>query len=224
MILLTKITPYNASMATLAVDTEHPDLDVAIVRENQNQVYFWGDLIVAPNLTDKMLAYTYLEWERQGLNEYIWYEGVPTLTWFLDHFMKMTVLGCFKDVAGVPQIVGIGWFNSLTIMGGTYKKAEAGMAFFKQVLPEETKRYGQLMIDWVFKHLGLDAMHGATPVKNRAAMHYMKSLDFEHCGPVGGYCSYNGELCACEISWMMRDRWDRIKPFRVEKVVTDGRT
>lgn len=204
-------------MATLAIEPLHPDLDVQVVRENKNQVYFWGDLVVAPNPSEQMLAYAYLEWERQGLNRYIWYEGVPSLSWYLENFKKMTVLGCFKDVAGVAQLVGLGWLNSLTMMGGAYKKAECGMAFLPRVGPAQTKRFGQLMIDWAITHLGLDAMHGATPVKNTAAIRYMIDLGFEHCGPVGGYCSYNGELCACEISWMMRDRWERIKPFRVEK-------
>ncbi len=187
-----------------------------IVYENQNQVYRWGKLLVAPRLSEQMLAYAYLEWERQGLNKYIWYEGVPSLSWYLEQYKKMTVLGCFVD-CGSAQLVGLGWLNTLTIMAGKYKKAECGMAFFRNVGHDISLRFGQMMVDWAMAHLGLDAMHGATPTKNRAAIRYMRLLGFEHCGPVGGYSSFDGELCPCEISWMMRDRWERIKPFHVKK-------
>ena len=80
-----------------------------------------------------------------------------------------------------------------------------------------------MMVDHAITHVGLDAMFGATPVKNPAAIRYMQKLGFSHCGPVENYCSFNGELCACEISWMTREKWERIRPFRVEKRSNLGR-
>ena len=195
----------------------HIGVDSAVVRENKNQVYSIDHLIVAPNPTEQMLAYAYLEFERQGLNKWIWYEGVPSLSWYLAEFKKMTVLGCYADVDGTAQIRGLGWINTLTLMGGNFKKAEVGMAFFSQVKNVDTMCYGNMMVDWAITHLGLDAMFGTTPVKNPAAMRYMRHLNFSHCGPVENYCSFNGELCACEISWMTREKWERVRPFRVEK-------
>jgi hypothetical protein len=209
---------YHAAMSAVAEPIHsYIGVNLPVVREDKNQVYFLDRLIVAPNPSEQMLAYAYLEFERQGLNKYIWYEGVPSLSWYLAEFKKMVVLGCYEDVDGIAQIRGLGWVNTLTLMGGKFKKAEVGMAFFKEVPHGHTHSFGLMMVDHAITHVGLDAMFGATPVKNPAAIRYMQKLGFSHCGPVENYCSFNGELCACEISWMTREKWEQIRPFRVEK-------
>ena len=188
----------------------------SVITMDENQVMTWDDLVVAAKPSEQMLAFAYLRFEREGILPMLFYEGVPKLSWFMAQYSDILSLGCYlKDPDGNTNLAGLGWVNAMTMMGSKHKKAEVGMGFFRGAHPGKVHRFGMMMIEWAFSIGGLSALHGATPVKNIGAVRYMRSLGFEHFGPVEGYCSWQGELSACEISAMTKERWDHLRPFTV---------
>ena len=168
-----------------------------------------GELLVLPRPNDQTLATAYLRFENEGSLESLFYEGVPSLLWFVQNFQasERSVLACgHENGKGGYDLDGLGWINEVhTMAAGKFRKAECGMAFFRGA--KNTVMYGQLMAEWAFTVLKLDALFGTTPEPNKLAVNYARNVGFELHGPLPHYASWKGELCACWLSVITREEW-----------------
>lgn len=141
----------------------------------------------------------------------IYHECEPDLKSFLDqHTSTDTVtLGCFREVNGTPEFIGMGWINTFQRMGGGHAKAEVGFGFFDGGSVFEKVRLVRMMVDWVFEHLDVDAIFGITPEPNRSAVAFIKRVGFDIVGPLPAYATWGGELCGAYVSCITKEhkRW-----------------
>jgi hypothetical protein len=179
------------------------------------QVYRQGDMIVAPKVSDDLLAYAYLRMQNEGILPLVFYEEVPSISWFLEKYQEAgtCVLGCYRQLEDRRDLEGLSWINSVTTMGGgRYRKAEVGQAFFRKV--HDPAGYAKIVIDWAFDNLKLDALFGTTPEPNKAAVQFARKLGFHMIGPLDCYATWQGELCGCWISVMTLGRWAEMQHGR----------
>lgn len=167
-------------------------------------------------VSDELLATAYLRLRQEGLLRYIFYAGEPSLYWFLDRYAKTKsteVIACFKeDENRKLEMVGLSWFNSREKVANLYDKAECGNAYFRKFHNYlDTTKAARLMTEFSFRYLGIDALFGCTPEKNRAAMLLAKRVGFEVWGPVPMYTAWEGEPCGAWISCLTRARWEELK-------------
>ena len=173
-----------------------------------------GQFSVSYELTEELLATAYLRYRAEDLLKIIFYEGEPSLTWFLDWSTRPTnhYLGGFmrpgldKD----PLFVGMGWFCQETNLNeGELIKSEVGMGFFRDYQRAGiTVPVGRLMLDVAFERMGFDSLFGTTPVQNRAALAYARKLGFGLSGPIPDYTLWEGKPTGVMISHMTRAMWD----------------
>ena len=180
--------------------------------EKQDGVYRCGNLIVAPDPPEAILAEAYLRFAREDLLGQIFYEGVPTLSWFLREFQKPDThaLGCFRRVGDTAQLCGMGWVNKITYGADGFKRAEVGIAFFRDTTLRSVK-FGGMMVDWIFDNCNLDMIYGMTPQPNEPAWKYAQSLGMTLAGPVPNFTSWKGELCGVWISSLSRQGWQKMR-------------
>lgn len=188
-----------------------------------------GDLYCTSQVSDELLAGSFLRFKEEGLSKYIWYEGQVSLTWFMEHFTKargVEVLAVGKQNAGgAVEMVGLGWLNSKTSIGSVLTKFDVGWAAFKKWHDfSTTVRAGRLMAEYSFRSLGATALFGSTPVKNRAAVLAAGRVGFELYGPVPNYTVWEGEPCAVMISALTKERWERIKEGMTHGATESGNT
>lgn len=183
--------------------------------------YDWGDQFVARCFNDEAMAYMYSRFKREQLLDILFYEKSYTLLEFLNYYLHKdtSTLACFqkKKQGDELEICGMGWLNDVTELGPNHARATCGMAFFRGFAePDYLVRFAQMMIEWAFDHLPIDALHGFTPAKNVPAVRFSKKIGFQVLGPLEGYTVWQGELADVYISSMTKSRWDSVSPWRKE--------
>lgn len=174
------------------------------------------NLMVDPCGGDVMLAYAYLQFRASGLLPVIFPERVPTLTDFLVQFMGMQVLGCYLDSITGPEMVGLGWLNSVTELADGRRRAEIGFGFFPsdkfghKFSLSIKLRLGRMMLAWAFEDFKLDVLVGTTPVANRGACLYANMLRFRMIGPLPQYGTYEGQPADYWQLAMTRRLWEDV--------------
>jgi hypothetical protein len=165
-----------------------------------------GNLVVQPSASDVILAHAYLRFRADGQLEQIFSEGIPSLTWFLQHYGQAQVLSCFIEESSRMDLVGLGWLNTLTEAGPQNRKADCGMAFFRGVRHEKMM-FGQMMLEWAFEDAGLSVLYGTTPAPHRRALMFSQMLGFKLIGPLPEYTLWEGQPCAAWISCLTKEQW-----------------
>lgn len=187
-----------------------------VYRETEFALWF-GNLACTDRVSDELLAQSYLRFKKDGLLEQIFYEGVPSLTWFLEHFAKsgkVEILAILRENQDKTlDHVCLGWLNARTSVGSVFDKMEVGFGFFRQYHrdPALIVSATRLMIEFAFRYLHIDAMFGTTPEKNLPAVRMAKRIGFEMHGPVSHFTAWDGAPCGVYISSMSRPRWESIK-------------
>lgn len=169
-------------------------------------------LTVSTRIGDDLAAVAYLTLKQQGLLRVVFYEGEPSLKWFLEWFQTndSVILGCFATALGstTPVLAGLGWLTSICERNGV-KRSEIGMVFFREwqhgSLPAE---WCDQMIDFSFEQLGMSAIYGTTPEANRAAVKFSKQMGFDQFGPIPYGCTWKGKPCGTIQSVMTRAMWE----------------
>jgi RimJ/RimL family protein N-acetyltransferase len=177
------------------------------------------NLCVSEKITDELLAFAYMRFEKEGLLKYLFYEGPPPgIKWFLDTFTdaKMDVLGCFeREPNGQLTLAGLTWFNSKTRIGHSFVRSECGQAFFREYHDRDhTCRWARLSAHYAFKFLKVDIIYGTTPVKNRAAVMAAKRAGFLVAGELPMYTLWEGEPCAAAISYLTPELLEEVEHGR----------
>lgn len=177
--------------------------------EKQDGIYSCGNLIVAPNPPEAILAEAYLRFAREDLLGQIFYQGpVPSLMWFLGEYRKPgnCTLACYRRVGDRAELQGLGWLNQVVHCGDNYTRGEVGTAFFRTTGIRAIK-FGQMMFDWFFENRAIDVAYGMTPVPNAPAWKYAKALGMTLAGPIPNFASWKGDLCGVWISSLSRKDW-----------------
>lgn len=175
--------------------------------------------IRALSITDQdTLAEIYLRLKREGLLPILFHEGVPDLAGFLSAYLKphsLTML-CFTESPHV-DICGMGHVTPPWFIGKDLARAETSMVFFdKWQRRDVTVPMAHLMCEYAFETTpSVQALFGTTPVPNKAAVRFITAAGFvRSTEPVPHYSTWQGQRCACYISWLTRERWAEIRPFR----------
>lgn len=181
--------------------------------------YECGNLVMARCQDDEVLAYAYSRFKREGILDILFYEQNYSLIQFVQKYLEenTATLACFsKDPLGNLNLVGIGWINEFFKMRD-FLRCNAGMGFFRRKdgeQPQNLVMLGQMMVEWAFDHLNIDAMHGVTPAGNRAAVAWSKKVGFLVSGPVEGGTVWKGELADVWMSSMTKARWAEKRPWK----------
>jgi hypothetical protein len=178
--------------------------------ESEIHVKGWAELnptalTIVPTNLDEILAHAYLRFRGDGLLQDIFSEGETTLTWFLQTYSQMAVVGAFRG----ESLAGLGWITKVLDMGPAGRKAEVGMAFFPEVAFAEKLELGRMMIAWAFETQNLGGLYGTTPAPHSKALAYAKLLGFELFGPIPGLSAWRGERCGAYVSAMTKERWEQ---------------
>jgi RimJ/RimL family protein N-acetyltransferase len=190
-----------------------------VLTKNQEnpEVYEYKNLVVMPARSDELLASAYLRLKSEELIGVLFYEKIPTLCEFLSMYMRpgMVNLGSWVRTGDQVQLAGIGSLDIPKDIGGGHRKGEASMVFFKEFQRRDvTLDSARLWIQWGFDQQNLSVIHGCTPVVNKSALRFMKSLGFEYArDPIKAFTTHKGELCDVVISWMTKERWENLKPL-----------
>ncbi len=181
----------------------------------EGPIYRCGELSLAPYPTERILAEGYLRFEQEGTLDLIYHHGgTHSLAWFLTQFVKEqnAILALCKNNA----VIGFAWFNYLAKIGSTeFKKAEAGIGFFRKTHPRDALLAAAMGTDWAFRELGLDVMFGVTPEPNKAAVRFLERLGRDTFGPIPMFTTFPFEgghqPCGAYISTMTTVKWQDIR-------------
>ncbi len=180
-------------------------------------VYRHENLIASPDLTDDLLATAYLRFKADNLIQTIYYEGEPGINgWMRQMGNPETIrLGAFADrgkkgIRGEKGVVfcGMAWVLNRQTLGNYMTKAEVGFGFFRHVAtPREKVQLGKMMTQALFERFNIDVLIGTTPVDNRAAMEYSKSVGYGLHGPIPNYVTWEGALSDVAVSVLTKQEW-----------------
>ena len=181
---------------------------------------------VAPTLTVKsdigedLLAVAYLRMKTEQLLQMVFWEKAPTLKSFLEWCAapNSVIVGCFTETdrsnVGSPPLIelaGLGWLTGITMRGGK-RRADAGEVFWRETQAAGlTSQFGRLLLDFAFEEVKASTIYGITPVRNVAAVRFMRHCGFESFGPIPELCCWMGETCDGYISAMTFANWARRK-------------
>lgn len=175
-----------------------------------------GGLAVAPLVrcpqAEILLADACLRWMKEGTLETIFHEGFLGVKWMIEWFLcpENTTLAAFRG----QEFCGLGWFLQPRKFANNIR-AECGLGFFRQQSNRtQNLDIGRMMLDWVFEHLAVDVLYGATPEPNKLALRFAKKLGFNVYGPVPYVCGWKGEMAGACFSIMTREDWLAWKHWR----------
>ncbi len=165
-----------------------------------------GELGMSVGMSDELLAMTYLRFKAEHSLETIYYQGVPSLTQFLQACSKpdRACLGGFVGNA----LAGICWaFNHEEI--GHLAKCELGFGFFEDVATSRQKvELGRLAIHVIFTNFRVDVITGVTPSENRAARRFTRACGLTmQAEPVPNYLVWEGALSSAYLSTLTKHDW-----------------
>src|SRR5271170_6017927 len=207
------------------LEAKEPRLASDVVsRYKETEFALWdSDLACTDRVTDEILAGSYLRFKRDGLLEQIFYEGVPSLNWFMNRFLNAkkreadvfvapsveVLMVLRKREDGIVEQLGLGWLNSRTNVANLYDKMEGGFGFFRDYHGQRDLMVQamRLMIEFSFRYLGIGSLFGCTPEKNRAALRMSRLVGFEQTTVLPHYTAWKGEPCGAVFSVMTKERW-----------------
>ena len=171
-----------------------------------------GKLHVYSDPGEKVLAATYLLFDREGMIETIWHADPPTISQFLEGAFRknLTYYVCMFQPEGQEraEIAGLTWAYDVTRLGKA-TIATVGMAFLRAYqhrgIPRE---FANLAIDMGFE-AGLDVMYGYTPLPNVPALRFISQCGFHAIGDLPLYTTFKGEACGVRISVLTKEMWAR---------------
>jgi RimJ/RimL family protein N-acetyltransferase len=170
-----------------------------------------GSLVVTTAVTEVQLAQAYIRMLEEGTLSTVFYQASPTLRDFLTEYLsqgRRICFGCFRDIKSQPiEFCGLAWvFNAVKMDGFT--KAEVGIVLFKrQSVKTDNLKFGQMILRMFFEKHAIDAVYGCTPEGNKLALRYAQKLGFGLTTPIPGYSTWQGQLCAGVISYMLKSDW-----------------
>ncbi len=181
-------------------------------------IYRSGDLAVSTRLNENLIGRAYYKLEDDQTLNTIYYERVPEIREHLKWLCapEAIVLGAFADrskskLPNKPkgfEFSGMAWVVGREVLGNGMSKAEVGFTFFRHAAsPAEKVALGKMMLEAFFSVYCIDVLLGTTPVVNRLAVDYSKSLGFELNGPIKNYCSWEGCLEPVIVSSMTKADW-----------------
>lgn len=188
--------------------------------DKNGPIYTFDRFIVAPLLDVDLIATAYLQMKREGVLAMFYYEADPGLAKFLAIMTAagLTALGCFvKRADGLTaDLVGIGQVAVPIEMANGQKKAEIGVAFFKDWQRRSvTATLCRMMLEWTFDRTDIDYLFGTTPEKNPAMLRFLEYLGFGRTSePIPHYATWHGVPCGVYPSWMSSETWKTLSPFR----------
>lgn len=172
-----------------------------------------GELFVTPTVTDHHLVQAYLQMEKEGTLETVFFQCVPTISQFLAMHLNQgerIVLGAFRGAEDKPEFCGMGWVMNPLRMNG-YHKAETGMVFFRERVGAESVSFGRLMLESFFSQYEIDYIFGVTPAQNKLALRYASKLGFSLHGPIPNFATWKGMPADAWISHMSAAQWAQIR-------------
>jgi|SRR5579872_207376 len=175
--------------------------------DEQTGCAHYGTLIVTPGLTADWLARAYFQMRAEGILPVVFFNEEPDIASFLRWFTRpeAVVCGCFRD----SVLRGLGWVSAQEKMGN-YRKAEVGMAFFRNRGPDALA-FARMMLTLVFERYPIDFMYGTTPASNKLAIRFARKLGFTITGPLPNYCLWKDLPCGAYISSLSRDDFRRLE-------------
>lgn len=190
------------------------------ILEKKAEGYRCGSQWIARCQNDELLAYAYHRFKEDELLPILFYENHQSMLHFVYQYMQdnvSTLAAWYDDGSGTPKLCGMGWINEFIKMGPDHLRCNSGMGFFRRQKDDpalDLVMYGQMMIEWAFDHLNIDAMHGVTPAKNRAALAFSRKCGFNLSGPIEAGTVWKGELCDVYMSSVTKKRWRSIRPWK----------
>jgi RimJ/RimL family protein N-acetyltransferase len=179
-----------------------------------------SQLLLKSAIGDSLLATAYLRFEIEGQLHHIYHRSVPSLREFLDYHLnpRNVWLACMiRPILdnGEPDetriaLAGLGWINTITDVtpDGKYKKAEVGMAFFREYQKRGIAgEFTEMLTDYAFDIPGVEALFGTTPEPNRAALIFGRRMGFTQLPPLPLYTCWEGKPCAAIVSYLTKDSW-----------------
>jgi RimJ/RimL family protein N-acetyltransferase len=174
-------------------------------------------IVVMPCKSDEILASIYIRLKAEGLLPILFYQKIPSLLDFLAMYLRpeMFSLSAWIRTGDEMRLMGIGSLDIPQPIGGGLKKGEVSETFFREFQRREyTLVACQLILQWGFEKTGVFQFHGCTPVRNRAAVRFLKGLGFGSMKEeLPNFVSFNGEPCGVILSWLDKNRWSEISPF-----------
>lgn len=169
-----------------------------------------GDLIVTPVLTDRLLAEAYIQMEKEGTLDVVFFQSVPSLSSFLEAHLagsNRVVLGAFRErQGGDPEFCGLSWImNPLNI--GNYIKAETGICLFRKNVGRDSINFGKMMLESFFTQYDVSCLFGVTPENNKLALRYAQRLGFSMHGPIPDFATWQGKPTGAFISHYSKEEW-----------------
>ena len=174
--------------------------------------------MIQAGITDRMLAAMYDRFDREKILPLLFYEN-PLMTIYefigLYRLKATNTIGCYMVDSLTQKLepIGLMWTNEVTSIG-SFKRANSGMSFYRGQPSHRLVRFAHMGIEWAFDRIGLNALHGITPDKNRAALLFSRKCGFELVGPMRGVTLWEGELADAWFSSMLKSRWAEIRPWR----------
>lgn len=171
-----------------------------------------GTLFIIKRPPQEALATVYIRLKQEGQLERVWYSRPTSLLDVLQWAAlpnNITYAGCFqKTGSDQVELCGIGWINEVTALGVGKYRGEVGMAFLREWQHDNIPlELCSMMIEDGFTHEGLDVVFGTTPVKNPAAIRFVKKIGFREVGTAPRFVSWKGEPCDALISCVTKEEW-----------------
>lgn len=165
-----------------------------------------GPYIVSPKPSESLVGHVYLRFEREGLLDRMFTQGKPSLSWFLDWCGKADLLVCSEEIEnGRAELRGMGWLTEVQDVAGVFRKAEAGICFFRR--QSAVTIFGKLMMAWAFANLDLMVIYGTVPASNRAAVMYAQRMGMKLSGVLPSYTLWKGKPCAACVFAITKEDW-----------------
>lgn len=172
----------------------------------------YGEMLVASDLSESVLAAAYLLLEKDGLIDSVFYDRKPSLSEFLG-WLKLPnskYLGGFVRMSNVghQEIAGLGMLWNIHGEPGA-RRADAHLVFRRKfwglnVVPDLTSQ----MIDYSFSTLGIDVLFATTSTKNRALLELTKSIGWTWHGPFPKYGMCHGKPGDAMIGYIQKRQND----------------
>lgn len=181
---------------------------------------YWqaGDHVITMGLSDEHLASAYQRFHREGVLDLLFYERPCSMYDFMTLFLRpeTNTLGAFWENPDSMKLemVGLGFVRDIVMVGGKFKRADVGEAFYRGFSgPHFLLKFAQMMVEYAFHGLGVDVVTGITPFPNRAACLFAQKMGFHTCGPLPGGTVWKGELASVMLSSMLKSEWVEKSPF-----------
>jgi hypothetical protein len=179
--------------------------------------YLRGDKLLLPYIPDKFefkedtLVEVYNKLKKEDLFSIVFHDNPKLdLNSFIKFFSSPVVTLSFfcQIVDGVEDLSGMCWLSDSYTAEDKVKKANGNFVFFRKYqLPNITKEFGEMALEFWLNVMSYNIITGITPALNRAALIYIKRLGFIEAGRISNYVTYNGNICDGVITYISKERY-----------------